>query len=87
MAGIPVYLADPHYTSQQCPHCGYTSRENRKTQSDFFCITCGYTDDADINAAKTIASKTDGNQPIALRPEPKRSERWKGKPTAFAVGS
>ena len=87
MVGIPVYLVDPHYTSQQCSHCGYTSRENRKTQSDFFCIKCGYTDNADINAAKNIASRADVNQPIALRPEPKRSGRWKGKPTTSVVGS
>ncbi|MCP1714762.1 IS605 OrfB family transposase [Methanocalculus alkaliphilus] len=87
MAGIPVYLVDPQYTSQQCSHCGYTSRENRKTQSDFFCIKCGYTDNADINAAKNIASRADVNQPIALRPEPKRSGRWKGKPTTSVVGS
>jgi len=85
--GIPVYLVDPQYTSQQCSYCGYTSRENRKTQSDFVCIKCGYTDNADINAAKNIASRADVNQPIALRPEPKRSGRWKGKPTALAVGS
>ncbi|MCP1715682.1 IS605 OrfB family transposase [Methanocalculus alkaliphilus] len=87
MVGIPVYLVDPQYTSQQCSCCGYTSRENRKTQSDFFCIKCGYSDNADINAAKNIASRADVNQPIALRPEPKRSGRWKGKPTALAVGS
>jgi len=87
MVGIPIYLVDPQYTSQQCSHCGYTSRENRKTQSDFFCIKCGYTDNADINAAKNIASRADVNQPIALRPEPKRSGRWKGKPTTLVVGS
>ncbi|WP_394340579.1 zinc ribbon domain-containing protein, partial [Methanocalculus sp. MSAO_Arc2] len=56
-------------------------------QSNFFCIKCGYTDNADINAAKNIASRADVNQPIALRPEPKSSGRWKGKPTALAVGS
>lgn len=87
LSGIPVYLVDPKYTSQQCSCCGYIDRENRKTQSDFFCIKCGYTDNADINAAKNIASRADVNQPIALRPEPKRSGRWKGKPMALAVGS
>lgn len=87
LSGIPVYLVDPKYTSQQCSCCGYTDRENRKTQSDFFCIKCGYTDNADINAAKNIASRADVNQPIALRPESKRSGRWKGKPTTSVVGS
>ena len=85
--GIPIYLVDPKYTSQQCSCCGYTSRENRKTQSKFFCINCGHAENADINAAKNIASRADVNQPIALRPEPKRSGRWKGKPTTLVVGS
>lgn len=85
--GIPIYLVDPKYTSQQCSCCGYTSRENRKTQSKFFCINCGHAENADINAAKNIASRADVNQPIALRPEPKRSGRWKCKPTTLVVGS
>jgi len=87
MAGIPIYLVDPQYTSQRRSCCGYTDRENRKTQSKLFCIKCGYTDNADINAAKNIASRNDVNQPIALRPEPKRSGRWKGKPPTSVVGS
>lgn len=85
LAGIPVYLVDPKYTSQQCSACGHINRENRKTQSEFCCLQCGYTDNADINAAKNIASRADVNQPIALRPEPKRSGRWKGKPTTLVV--
>ncbi len=48
LAEIPVYLIDPKYTSQHCWCCGYIDRENRKTQSEFFCIKCGYAEHADI---------------------------------------
>ena len=44
----------PQHTSQKCSKCGYTTKENRKTQSKFSCISCGYMDNADINAAKNI---------------------------------
>ena len=29
--------------------------ESRKSQADFCCVACGYTDNADCNAAKNIA--------------------------------
>jgi len=85
--GIPVCVVDPRNTSRECSVCGYIDKNNRKTQSEFLCLKCGYTENADINAAKNIASRAGVNQPIALRPEPKRSGKWKGKPTALAVGS
>ncbi len=28
-----VILVDPKYTSQKCNQCGYTSKDNRKTQT------------------------------------------------------
>ena len=42
------------YTSQRCSACGFVSPENRKTQSQFACISCGHSEHADINAAKNI---------------------------------
>jgi putative transposase len=41
------------YTSQACNKCGYVHSENRNKQ-DFNCVSCGYHDHADINAAKNI---------------------------------
>jgi len=46
----------PQYTSQRCSVCGYTSPDNRKTQSHFVCQSCAHTENADVNAAKNIAA-------------------------------
>ena len=47
---------EPAYTSQQCSKCGCTLEENRDDQH-FECLDCGYTANADYNAAKNIARK------------------------------
>lgn len=49
-----VVKVPPNYTSQTCSCCGHLSKENRKTQSEFRCGSCGHKENADINAAKTI---------------------------------
>jgi putative transposase len=55
LAGIPVILVDPAYTSQRCAECGYIGHANRRTQYRFLCCACGHADHADVNAAKNIA--------------------------------
>ncbi len=45
---------DPKYTSQTCHQCNHRSKENRKTQSQFACVKCGHTANADYNAACNI---------------------------------
>jgi putative transposase len=55
--GKLVLDINPALTSQACNHCGYTHPDNRKTQSDFVCKSCGHSDNADINAAKNIRNK------------------------------
>jgi putative transposase len=52
--GGVVIAIDPRNTSRTCPSCGYVSAENRKTQAVFRCLRCGYTADADVNAAQNI---------------------------------
>ena len=54
IAGVPVFLVPPAYTSQRCNACEHIDRKNRKSQSEFQCCKCGHTDHADINAAKNI---------------------------------
>lgn len=56
--GITVKQANPQYTSRKCSHpdCGFTHEDNRDGSS-FACLKCGYTLDADYNAAKNIAVK------------------------------
>ncbi len=48
---------DPKYTSQTCSRCGYVDKNNRVTQSRFVCKSCGFTINADINAAKNILAR------------------------------
>lgn len=47
----------PRNTSRHCPECGFTSKENRKSQSLFLCVNCGHTDNADTNASINIKDK------------------------------
>ena len=48
---------DPAYTSQACACCGHTSRGNRPTQSQFRCLSCGFTANADYQASLNIARR------------------------------
>ena len=50
---------NPHYTSQLCSKCAingieFKDKDNRKTQSKFKCINCGFTTNADLNASNNI---------------------------------
>lgn len=54
--GIVLAVA-PHHTSQTCPCCRYVSKENRKTQADFVCIECGFSENADIVGAINVLAK------------------------------
>jgi len=53
-----VYLVTPKHTSRECSCCGCVSKLNRKSQAIFKCISCGYTDNADVNAAMNILMST-----------------------------
>ena len=55
--GIHIEYVDARYTSQRCSCCGFISRSNRKSQSDFRCKKCGFELNADLNAARNIVSK------------------------------
>jgi putative transposase len=51
LQGIPVVAVDPRYTSQSCNECGFKDKRNRKSQAEFCCLDCGYSTNADYNAA------------------------------------
>lgn len=53
-AGIPIVQVDPRNTSKACSVCGYCERANRKTQAEFSCLKCGFSANADWNAARNI---------------------------------
>ena len=55
--GIPFVAIDPRNTSRLCPECGHIAKANRKTQAIFKCQACGYSCNADRNAAVNIAAR------------------------------
>jgi putative transposase len=60
-AGRRLVAVDPKYTSQTCSQCGFKHPDNRKTQADFACLSCGHQDNADHNAALNILAR---NEPL-----------------------
>jgi IS605 OrfB family transposase len=77
--GIPVRLVPARNTSKGCSSCGHIDARNRKSQVLFCCISCGHTENADLNASRNIAFRAAVNQPIV--------SKCGHKPTALAVGS
>ena len=57
---MEVQKVNPAYTSQTCHQCGHVAKGNRKTQSEFKCLSCGHTDDADVNASLNILASGNG---------------------------
>lgn len=55
--GKAVFYVSPHHTSQACAHCGHTHPDNRQSQSEFVCVQCEYTDNADVNACHNIKQR------------------------------
>ncbi len=55
LAGVRVVLVDPRNTSRTCSHCGHCEQANRRSQSKFLCVACGYAANADLNAAVNIS--------------------------------
>lgn len=55
--GKNVVYVDPKYTSQKCSKCGTINKDNRQSQSVFKCVACGFTENADLNAAINIKEK------------------------------
>jgi IS605 OrfB family transposase len=52
--GVPVHRVDPRNTSRTCPKCGHIAKGNRKTQSSFVYLSCGFAGLADRIAAENI---------------------------------
>jgi putative transposase len=44
----------PHNTSRTCPVCCHVASDNRKTQSEFCCVECGFAENADVVGAINI---------------------------------
>jgi len=52
-AGRRVVAVDPRPTSQRCSSCGAVFAASRHREK-FSCVSCGYSEHADINAARNI---------------------------------
>ena len=52
--GGQLIAVPPRHTSQTCPHCGCVSADNRKTQSLFRCLQCGFEENADLVGAMNV---------------------------------
>jgi putative transposase len=52
--GGQIYTVNPKNTSRTCIECDHISKDNRQTQAKFCCVNCGYTENADLVAAKNI---------------------------------
>ncbi|WP_096474615.1 RNA-guided endonuclease InsQ/TnpB family protein [Burkholderia stabilis] len=44
----------PENTSRTCPCCGHVSADNRRTQSRFECVECGFEENADVVGAINV---------------------------------
>jgi IS605 OrfB family transposase len=67
--GVPLVMVDPKDTSRTCPACGCVDKWNRRSQSEFLCVGCGFGHHADTIAAVIIGRRAAGNQPYAPSPE------------------
>ena len=56
-AGRIVLTVPAHHSSQECSCCGHTSPANRKSQAQFHCEACGFTENADANASAVIQKR------------------------------
>src|SRR5579859_7005275 len=52
--GILVVRVDPRNSSRTCCKCGHCEKSNRRSQSRFRCLSCGYCVNADFNAAQVL---------------------------------
>ena len=55
--GGALVAVPPHHTSQTCPCCGHTDKENRKTQAHFECVECSYRENADVVGALNVLAR------------------------------
>jgi putative transposase len=54
LAGVPVIKVDARNSSRTCSVCGHCEKGNRPDQATFRCKHCGYSTDADLNAAENL---------------------------------
>jgi transposase len=63
------------YTSLRCSDCGWIDKNSRNSQAGFVCTNCGFTCNADHNAAMNIAAGHAGGLPVSNREPPGSATR------------
>ena len=91
-SGARLVTVPPAFTSQTCSQCGHCAPENRKNQAAFLCVACGYSTNADLNAAINIlaagqAVTAQGGSGVTpadeLRTHPRMRPRKRSGPTGI----
>ena len=74
-----LVLVPPHHTSQTCPvdSCRHVHSDNRKTQAEFECVSCGFEENADVVGAHNVLVRGqrmlacgEVGLPISMKQEP-----------------
>ncbi|GGP39938.1 RNA-guided endonuclease InsQ/TnpB family protein [Streptomyces melanogenes] len=68
--GVPVLAVDAAYTSQMCPRCGHTARNNRPSRDLFPCRRCGLAGPADHVAGVNVRNRARSAWVLANGPVP-----------------
>lgn len=74
-----VLKVPPQYTSQECSRCGHIHAENRITQDAFICQRCGFTENADVNAARVIKRRGIEKLRDGVIEKPRKRVAFRGK--------
>ncbi|TDC15364.1 transposase [Actinomadura bangladeshensis] len=69
---------DPAYTSQRCPRCGHTARDNRPTRDHFTCRRCGLAGPADVVAGVNVRDRARSAWVFVNMPQPAPAQRGAG---------
>jgi putative transposase len=64
--GIKVESVEARNTSRTCSRCGHCDKHNRKSQAEFECLACGYSHNADYNAAHNIRLRYAASESVAV---------------------
>ncbi|WP_218961613.1 RNA-guided endonuclease InsQ/TnpB family protein, partial [Leptospirillum ferriphilum] len=84
--GGRLVQVDPRNTSRTCFACGHIAAENRPDQTAFRCVSCGYEDHADTNAAKNISGRGTPVAPVR-RGNPASSSPYRSVGESIPVNS
>lgn len=61
LAGVMLAVVDPRDSSRECSECGHIAKENRRSQSEFECVECHFSLNADTNASRNLRSRAISN--------------------------